>query len=175
MNHDRKLKKLTLDEIADGYILSENLSKNERAKVIKEFREEGKKALSNLSNEKRVLSSILQLRFEIEDYLKKNEYNKETSFCYFLKEYIIRLQLKNKDFAEQMGMEPSELSHILNGHRKPNDKILIRLELHSNKNINAMQWYKILERDKEYELSTNNRLREEERPYVKQYFSFSFG
>ncbi|GEP93539.1 hypothetical protein SAMN05660909_05445 [Chitinophaga terrae (ex Kim and Jung 2007)] len=174
MNRDRKLKKHSPDEIADAHILSRDLSEKERAEILREFGEEKKKAISNLSNEKRILSAILQLRFEIEDYLKKSVYNKEISFSFFLKEYISRLQLKNKDFAEQIGLEPSELSHILSSHRKPNDKVLIRLELHSNKNIDALLWYKILEKDKEYELSTNYRLREEERPHVKQYFSFSF-
>ncbi len=171
MKRDKKLKNLSPDEIADSYILSEKISEKERIEILKELGEENKKSLSNLSNEQRILSAILQLRFQIEDYLKKKVYDPETTFSFFLKEYISRLQLKNKDFAEQIGMEPSELSHILNNHRKPNDKILIRLELHSNKNIDAVLWYKILEKDKEYELITNCNLREEEKQYVKQYFS----
>ncbi|MBV8254438.1 MAG: hypothetical protein JO154_17695 [Chitinophaga sp.] len=174
MKREKKIKKISLDEMADAHILSEKISEKERAEILKEFGEEKKKSLSNLSNEQRILAAILQLRFQIEDYLKKKTYNKEATFSFFLKEYISRLQLKNKDFAEQIGMEPSELSHLLNNHRKPNDKILIRLELHSNKNIDAILWYKVLERDKEYELLTNCSLREEEKQYVKQYFSSSW-
>ncbi|MBV7532845.1 hypothetical protein [Chitinophaga sp. sic0106] len=174
MKSDRKLKKHTLDEIADAHLLSEDLSQKERAAILKELAMAKDKAVSNLSNEKRILASILQLRFEMEDYASKAVYDKNSSFGAFLKTYISRLQLRNKDFADQLGMEPSELSHILSGYRRPNDKILIRLELHSNKNISALLWYKILEREKEYELSTNFSLREAERPYVKQYFSYSF-
>ncbi len=91
-------------------------------------------------------------------------------FGFFLKEYISRLQLKNKDFAQQIGIEPAELSQLLNAHRKPNDKILVRLELHSGKNINSPLWYRILVKDKEYELLHNDALRQEEKEYVHAFF-----
>jgi plasmid maintenance system antidote protein VapI len=173
MNYNKNLEKFSIEEIADAHIISENLSETERNEILKEFGEEKKKIISGLSNEKRIFSAILQLRFQIEDYVKKTTYKREVSFVFFLKEYISRLQLKNKDFAEQMGIEATELSQLLNSHRKPNDKILIRLEIHSNNNIGALLWYKVLEKDKEYELVTNSDLRQEEKRYVKQYFSFS--
>lgn len=172
MVHNKKSRKFSAEEIADAHIISEDPGKEERKAILKEFGKLNKALVSNLSNEKRILAAILQLRFQMEDYLKKKPYNKEMSFGFFLKEYISRLQLKNKDFAEQIGMEPSELSQILNGHRKPGDKILIRLELHSNKNIDAVLWHRMLEREKEYELQTNIKLRKEEKRHVTQYFSF---
>lgn len=167
MKHNKKLEKFSKEEISDAHILSENLKINERNEVLKEFGEERKKMFSNLTNEQRIFSTILQLRFQIEDYLKKETYDFEMSFCFFLKEYIARLQLKNKDFADQMGIETTELSQILNAHRKPNDKILIRLEIHSNKNIDALLWHRMLEKDKEYELINNDTLRKSEMKFVK--------
>ena len=95
----------------------------------------------------------------------------KSAFCFFLKEYILRLRIRNKDFAEQLGIEATELSQLLNAHRKPNNKILIRLEIQSNRNIDAMLWFKILEKDKEYELIHNTKVRQEERKHSKQFAS----
>lgn len=172
MKRHNKAAKYSSEEIADAHIISENLTKSERDKILKEFGEERRKIVSKLSNEQRIFSAILQLKYQIEDYIKEATYSQDISFGFFLKEYISRLQLKNKDFAEQIGMAPVELSQILNSHRKPNDRILIRLEIHSNNNIDALLWYKILEKDKEYELVTNKQLRQKERKHVKQYFSY---
>lgn len=174
MNKNKNSKKYSLEEMADAHIISEDVTPSERKEILNSFREERRKMFSGLSTEQRIFSSILQLKFQIEDYIKKTQHDLEFSFCFFLKEYISRLQLKNKDFAEQIGIEQTELSQLLNAHRKPNDKVLIRLEIHSNKNIDALLWYKLLEKDKEYELVNNNHLRLEEKKHVTQSLSLSF-
>ncbi|WEK36683.1 MAG: hypothetical protein P0Y53_04140 [Candidatus Pseudobacter hemicellulosilyticus] len=173
MKQRKKIVQYSLDEIANAHILSEELSAVERKQILEDFGKKKKKLDAQLSNEQRILSAILQLRFQIEDYIKEVTYDQDTNFGFFLKQYISRLQLKNKDFAYQIGVEPVELSQLLNAHRRPNNKILIRLEIHSNNNIDALLWYKIVEKDKEYELVTNTRLRQQEKRHVKQYFSYS--
>ena len=45
MNRDRKLKKLSLDEIVDAHVLSKNLSEKESAEILREFGEEKKQFL----------------------------------------------------------------------------------------------------------------------------------
>ena len=50
---------------------------------------------------------------------------------------------------------------------------VIRLELHSNNNIPAITWYRLLEKDKEYQLMSNLRLRKEESKHVKRKLEFS--
>ncbi len=174
MKDNKTTTKHSLKEIADAHIISRSVPKAERKEIIHEFDKQRRKLSANLTNEQRTFSAILLLKFKIEDYVKQSSFSQDFTFSFFLKEYISRLQLKNKDFAEQIGIKATELSQLLNNHRKPNDRILIRLEIHSNKNIDALLWYKIMEKDKEYELVNNRDLRQQERKHVKEYLSASF-
>lgn len=174
MNDTKKNKQFSKAEIAEAHIISENITGKEREEMLLEFGALRRQMVASLSNEQRLLSAILQLRFQIEDHIKKQVADKSFTFGFFLKEYISRLQLKNKEFAEQIGIEPTEVSQLLNAHRKPNDRILIRLEIHSNKNIDALLWYKIVEKEKEFELVHNTDLRKQEQAHVKQFLTASF-
>ena len=80
---------------------------------------------------------------------------------------------KNKDFASDIDIDETELSQILNQHRKPREKIIIRLELHSNKTIPAITWFRLLEKEKEHEILTDNSLRRTESRHVKNRLQLS--
>jgi hypothetical protein len=75
-------------EIADGYIFPAKLSKKQR-------QEEGV-ALSAVLSGRRVAMSegarlkarLLQLHFQMEDYLKDTHFDKNRTFSFFLKSYI---------------------------------------------------------------------------------------
>jgi plasmid maintenance system antidote protein VapI len=92
----------------------------------------------------------------MEDYIKTDEFVKELHFGFFLKEYIARLDKKNKDFAQEINMDPSELSQVINKHRSPSDKLIIRLDIHSNKNFPALMWLRLIEKEKAYELTPSH-------------------
>jgi len=74
---------------------------------------------------------------------------------------------KNRDFAKDISIDETELSQVLGGHRKPSEKIIIRLEIHSCKTIPAITWYRLLEKEKEHEILTNKTIRTTERRHVK--------
>ena len=95
------------------------------------------------------------------------------NFGFFLKEYIDLLQIKYKDFADNICIKPVELSHYISNRRKPNEELLIRLEIHSNKNIPAIYWYKILEKENEHEIITDVQIRRQEQKKVKNKLAFS--
>jgi hypothetical protein len=61
-----------------------------------------------------------------------------------------------------------KLSQIINQHRQPTEKLIIRLEIHSNKNFPALLWFKLIEKEKAYKLIHDKELRERERKHVKQ-------
>lgn len=171
MKRNKKATHYTREDIADAHIISADPSCEEREDILLEFGEIRKKMAASMSDKDRLIAAILQLRFQIEDSLTSDVEMTPARFCFFLKEYITRLHLKNKEFASQIGIEPSELSQLLNAHRKPNDKILVRLELHSSNYIDALLWHRILARDKEYELLHNVELRVEEKKHVKAFFA----
>ncbi len=171
MKYANKYQHFSDKEIADAHIIPADISQEERNEILSEFSALRRQRAAAMTDKQRLLSAILQLKFQIEDYLKSRQLTRDDGFGYFLKEYISRLQLKNKDFAEQIGIEPAELSQFLNSHRKPNERILVRLEIHSNKHIDALLWYKVIEKDKEYEIVHNEILRNTEKQYVKQFLT----
>lgn len=113
------------------------------------------------------------MKFLIEDYIRSDSFDKNFHFGYFLKEYISRLEKKNKEFAQEINVDPAELSQIINKHRKPTEKLIFRLEIHSNKNFPALMWFKVLEKERAYELLHDRSIIEEEKKHVKRKLGFS--
>lgn len=163
--------KYTDQELAESFVFRNELTPKENRESELQLSEMRKKLKATQTPELKTLSSLLQLKFQIEDYLKNPDYDTKLSFGYFLKSYLRSLSKKNKDFASDIDISESELSQILNKHRDPSDKIMIRLEIHSNQTIPAITWYKLLEKEKEYELVNNNTIRVQERGHVKNILS----
>jgi plasmid maintenance system antidote protein VapI len=166
-------KKYTPEEIAESIIFPGTKDKKERDAILSAFRDYRKKISKRQTEESKVISLLLQLKFLIEDYLDTSAFNKDYYFGYFLKEYITRLEKKNKEFAKEIDVNPTELSQIINKHRKPTEKLIFRLEIHSNKNFPALMWFKVLEKDRAYELLHNKEIIENEKKHVKQKLEFS--
>ncbi|UYQ94857.1 hypothetical protein MKQ68_07095 [Chitinophaga horti] len=160
------------EEIAASFVFPVEKQKKEEA--LSTFRHVRKKAEARKTLDEKIVANLLQLKFLIEDYIGSKPFNKKKHFGYFLKEYITRIETKNKDFAEQIGIDPSELSAVINKHREPTDKLIIRLELHSNKNFPAILWLRLVAKEKEYEIMHNKSLRSREVGYVKEKLPFSF-
>ncbi len=167
-------KQYTPQEIAESIVFPGNLDKNQREQALNAFSTWRKKNESKRTAESKLITQLLQLRFLMEDYINESSYSKNCDFSYFLKEYISRLEKKNKDFAKEIDVDPTELSQIINKHRPPNEKFIIRLELHSNKNFPAITWFKLIEKEKAYALLHNSQLRLAESKHVKSKLNFTF-
>jgi plasmid maintenance system antidote protein VapI len=166
-------KKYTPEEIAESIVFPGIKDTKEREAVLSEFRDFRKSKSDKQSEKSKTISLLLQLKFLIEDYLDTNSFNKNYYFGYFLKEYIARLEKKNKEFAAEIDVDPTELSQVINKHRKPTDKLIYRLEIHSNKNFPALMWFKLLEKERAYELLHNKGMIESEKKHVKRKLEFS--
>lgn len=167
MKTEKKLQKYSPEELAESFVFPLEQTKAEQeadARILKKLREE---KADHLPRERRLLFRILQLKFQMEDYIKKADYNVELTFGHFLKEYIEILYSKRKDFARDLDIEPAELSQIINRHRKPKTEIIVRLDIHSANVISARIWLKVLEKEKEFELLNNSQLWEKEKKRVK--------
>ncbi len=165
-------KKHTDRQLAEAYIYPvENSRVNEKEE--RDYWELRKKRYEERSPEQVVFANILQLKFEMEDYINNANYNREANFGTFLKGYIDGLGKMNKEFADEIDIKPTELSQLINNHRNPNNEILVRLELHSNNTIPAVLWYKLMEKQKEQYIMNNAELRKAESKHVKGRLSFS--
>lgn len=165
--------KYSAKEIAESFIFPGSKNEKQRQSQIEAFRSYRQKIDDSLTQKDRLIILLLQLKFQIEDYIGSKEFSKSQTFSFFLKEYISRLNKKNKEFAEEIDIDPTELSQIINHHRPPSEKFIIRLEIHSNKNFPALLWFKLIEKEKAYKIMRNKNLRIQESKHVKQKLEFS--
>ena len=170
----RKIEKeYTPEEIAESFVFPGSKDVTEREALLEAFRQHRKKVSNKHSDKTKLISQLLQLKFLIEDYLKSEKLTKEYSFGYFLKEYISRQEKKNNQFADEINVDPAELSQVINKHRRPTEKLIFRLEIHSNRNFPALMWFKLLEKDRAYELKHHKDIIDNEKKNVKQKLGFS--
>lgn len=159
--------KYTEKELAESFVFRNELTPAQKAESDLRLTELRKKNQSPLTPEQILLAELLQLKYQIEDYLHNPTYDTERSFGFFLRGYLKTLNKKNKEFATDIDIAETELSQILNKHRKPSEKVIIRLEIHSNQIIPAITWFRLLEKEKEHEILTNLDLRKRERSHVR--------
>lgn len=123
------------------------------------------KAKEKISEDDKLRLRFLRLKFQMNKFLTAK--NSDYQFSFFLDFYIKCLELSGKTFAEEISIKPSELSQILHNRRDPNEKIMMRLEIHSNYNFPAPLWYEVLAKQKSLELKNDRKLRKQEEANVQ--------
>ena len=154
------------DEIVESFVLPVKLTEKQKKVAASQLKQARQKVQAEMTDKQRLVSRILQFKFQVEDYLNSKSFNPKLTFGYFLKAYVDLQEKKRKNFAQEIDIDETELSQLINRHRTPNDSIIIRLEIHSNNSIPAVTWYKLLEKEKEHQIRTNKELRQQEKKYV---------
>ncbi len=97
------------------------------------------KSKSRTADQKRKVE-LLSLKYQMEDYLNSSQ-PAEKTVGYFLKLILKTLNVQQKQFAEYIGLKPSNLSKLISGERPINyDLALILGKLFSH---NPMLWIEI--------------------------------
>lgn len=156
--NDSKLKKNknALDLAASAAVIQGTVSNCNRTK----------NSLQHVTK-KQICRQLLQLKKDLDKYIRAEEFEESLSFGYFLNQYIRRQNKFDKQFAIDIGVTDAAISQYLNGHRRPTKDFLIRLELQSNNLIPAITWFKLLQKEKEHELLTNSAVRIRESKFIK--------
>lgn len=153
---------------------SPKLSAAERARFNAEFREHKKVYEAKMTPDEKLKADLLQLRFLMERYIKSDhQYDDKMGFGYFLQEYIERIHKKNNEFAEEINVNPTEISQFIHKRREPSSKIFVLLEVHSNKIFPALMWHKIFSKEKAMEL-LDYAFKSDAEKQVKKRLSLSF-
>jgi len=121
-----------------------------------------------------LLADLLQLKFQMEDYVNREEFTIQKNFGHFLKEYFRLSRKKRNEFAVEIGIHETLLSQLINNRRVPGENILIRLELHSNNSIPASYWYRLVQKEKEHFIKTNQDFRKSEKKFVTNILGVPF-
>ena len=174
MATENKLKDITPEEIASSFVLPHGLSKTSKDKADIALNETLNKKRAAMSDKQRLEMQLLRFKFLLEDYIKSNDYDDRYTFGFFLRNYLAILNKKNKEFAYEIDVPQRSLSNWLNNHKIPSESIFIRLEIHSNNTIPAVNWFRAAEKGKEYFLINNSKLRASQKGHVKKKAEVSF-
>jgi plasmid maintenance system antidote protein VapI len=166
MSYKKLSKKYTPEELAEGFVFPVKLTAKQKKEAAEHLAAARKKNQAEMSDETKFGLRAFHLKFNIEDYLESKEFNPELTFGSFLKKYVELFEKKRKDFAEEISIDETMLSQLINNHRLPPDYIAIRLEIHSNNIIPAAYWIRVVEKQRIHEITTDKELRKKERPFV---------
>ncbi len=168
----KKQKKYTNKDLAQAHVFPHGLTETGKEEADKQIWEIRKNRLEDMDAGKTLLSQLMRLKFKMSQYIASSNYEELYTFSYFLKEYVASLNKTKHAFSKEISLHNSQLSRLLHNKEEPNKNILIRLEIHSNKSIPALFWFKILEKQKELELMKDTKLRESEKVFVKKTVQF---
>jgi len=154
-------------ELAEASIIPSDIPAKEIGTADADFSAFRRERLARMTPQEQLLSRLLQLRYAMEDYIALGEPDSKLPFGFFLSEYLFALRQSNTAFSADISIHPTKLSRLLNNRDMPNEKLLIRLELHSKNFIPAITWYRVLEKQKESRLLEAKDLRRSEKKHVK--------
>jgi hypothetical protein len=166
--------KHTAEELAEAIVFPITLTQIQKKEAREQLAAARKSGRDKLTEGNRLSLDILQLKFQLEDYIQNKDFNPELTFGHFLKKYVDLLHVKRKQFADEISIDETLLSQFINQHRTPPDYMAIRLEIHSNNSIPATYWFKLVEKQREHELNTDKELRRKENKNVHRKLAVSF-
>lgn len=160
-------KKYTDEEIVDSMLIPADLTEKEKKELATEMKEIRKQKLRETSEEDRILSDVMRLRFQMEDYIKKEKFSFEKTFGKYLEEYLRIVKKSRREIAEDLSIHYTKLSRIVNDKEEPNIELSYRLEKHSGNLIKTELWWKLMIKKQEFVISKDEETRKIEQRKVK--------
>lgn len=167
MSYKKLLQENSPKGLAESFVFPAKLSAKQQKAADLQLTEVRQKAREKMTDAEKLTSRLMGLKFRMEDYFRAEKNNNEYSFSYFLKLYIDLLDMRRRGFAEEIGIDETLLSQLINQRRTPPEYMSIRLELHSNNSIPAEYWFRVIEKDREGAMLLNKAaMRKKEMKYM---------
>ncbi len=161
----------TVNEVIDSRYASLKEQRND-ARLLMEQR---KQRMSKLSQVDVFKAKLLQLKLQMEEFLKSPVYDNKSHFTAFLETYIDTLYDKRSEFAKDIDITPVSLSQVLNSHREPKEEFMLKLMVHSERafkligSFHKKIWYQVYFQEKINETMASQ---EQWRPEVEKKIKF---
>jgi len=155
------------EEIADSMLIPADLTEKEKEKADEELKAFRFKLLREQTEDKRILSDLMRFRFQLEDYIKHQEFTEEKSFGKNLEEYVRILNQTKKKLSEDLDIHYTRLSRIINDREAPNIELTYRLEKHSGNLISALLWWKLFTKKQDFLIKGDIKTRKREGAKVR--------
>lgn len=128
---------------------------NTNSKDFKELQKAIIEHAKNQSSEDKIRYKLISLKLQMETYISREEVNEKIDVGEFLKKHLKAINIKNKQFANYIEVEESNLSSIINGRRKIN--IDTAFKLGQLFNINPNLWLLIQSKNELLEIDKEKR------------------
>ncbi len=166
----QKLKQQYSDEeIVDSMLIPADLTKGEREELAKEMKAIRMQSLRETSEEDRILADVMRLRFQMEAYVKGDNFSFQKTFGKFLEEYIRVLKKTRREIAEDLAVHYTKLSRIINDREEPSVGLSYRLEKHTGNLIKAETWWQLIVKKQAFIISKDVETRRREQEKVRNY------
>ena len=166
-------KKYSPSQLAEAFVFRSELRSKEKVEADNALRAFRKKGVEEMSEGQKLSMDLLGLKYEMEDYAKNMYHDLEKSFGMFVKKYAKIIHRKNYELADDLGLDDTRFSQIVNGKIIPSEKIVYRLEYHSDNIIPGIVWLEILHKDIEYKAEQDIKTRTSEYKTVKKRMDIS--
>jgi len=157
----------TEEELAEAFVFPHALTEEEKKKADQELWEFRKKRLQEMTPEEKIYSGLLQIKYQIKAYVESEYYDENKGVSTYLREYMRVVAKTQKELAEDIAVHPTRLSRILNEKEKLSLAIAYRLEGHAGDLIPAILWWKLMQKEVEHEIRTDEKIRKREKKRVK--------
>ncbi len=135
-------------------------------KLRKFISEESKKQ----SPDRKLKNEFLSIKYQIQDYIEKDNIESEMRILDFVKLYLKLLKITQRDLASVFEMKDTNLYKYLIGERRLNPDIVLKLSSFSN--TQPELWYYIQTKNELYELrKEKQKLKEYEKYNYKNFVS----
>lgn len=134
------------------------------------------KRMKNLSKDQIISAKLMQLKLNMEAFIKQPIYDNRNYFSEFLKSYVDTIYSKRSSFAKDIDITPTKLSQVINNHREPQDEFILKLMIHSEKayknicNFSKKTWYEVYFYEKICDTMSNQ---QKWRPKIEKHIKFS--
>lgn len=159
--------KFTDEELVESFVFPHGLTEKEKEKADQELWEFRKKRLQEMTPEERIYSGLLRIKYQVKAYVESEYYDKDKNVSNYLREYMRVVAKNQKELAEDIAIHPTRLSRILNEREKLSLAIAYRLEGHSGDLIPAILWWKLMQKEVEHEIKTDEKIKRTEKRKVK--------
>ena len=156
-------------DLIDSRVLTDEERDRDRLIMLRKRKER----MREMPGEVLQSADLLQLKFQIERYIKDPDAGPQPRFAKFLTTYVDILYNKRKDFADDLSIDPMMLSQVVNNHRDPQDAFMYRLIIHTKatyKHLTGFKrelWPRVYYQDKVNKFITaENEVREAQEKYV---------
>ena len=169
----QKLKKeLRPEELVEAVFLPKKMTKAEEEASHKEMQAFRIQMLKNRTEEQRIMSELLRLKYLMEDYIEIEPFSELKTFGKYLKEYVEVFKKNRKEIASDLNIHPTKLSRLINEKEEPNIELAYRLEKHSGNLIPALYWWKLTVKKQAYFIEKDEEKRKIEAAKVQNAFEY---